>query len=170
MPEGQRHLDEDQRLIRQRRMKERVTAAVRFEPASQIAPALDLMNRLVLDQPLEHQRGRAPLDSLQHQEAAIEPGAEQVREVGIDAARSDARQCRQQSRRMPTSTAVARAMLKRRNSSWRGDSTSSCRRTRFAWMDRVVRVCGAAPPRRNREKLGAQQVEERLARGLSSSS
>ena len=66
-------------------MKEGVAAAIGVEPAAQVAPALDLVNRFVLDQALEHQRGRPPVDAPEDQESPIEPRPEQVDEVGIDA-------------------------------------------------------------------------------------
>ena len=61
----QRHLDEDQRLVGQLRMEEREAAPVGFQPAPQVAPALDRVHRLVLDQLLEHDRRRVPVDALE---------------------------------------------------------------------------------------------------------
>ena len=81
---GERHFDEDHRLVGQRRMEKSIAAAVGLEPAAQVVPALDLVHGLVLDQLLQHQRGRAPVDALQDQESAIEPGTEQTGEVGFD--------------------------------------------------------------------------------------
>src|SRR2546427_2631608 len=40
---GERHLDEDHRLVGERRMEKRVTAAVSLKPAAQVVPALDLV-------------------------------------------------------------------------------------------------------------------------------
>jgi len=48
-------------------------------------PALDLVHGFVLDQLFQHQGGSAPVDALQDQESAIEPGTEQIGEVGLDA-------------------------------------------------------------------------------------
>ena len=80
----QRHLDEDQRLVAQLRVEEREAAPVAFQPAAQVAPALHRVHRLVLDQLLQHDRRGAPVDALQAQEAAVEPGAEQVQQVRVD--------------------------------------------------------------------------------------
>ena len=66
-------------------MEERVTATIGFKAAPQVAPALDLVHRLILNQPLEHQRRRPPVDASQHEEPTVEPGSEEVHEVGIDA-------------------------------------------------------------------------------------
>ena len=66
-------------------MKERVTASVGLEPPSEIAPPLNLVDRLVLDEPLQHHRRRSPVDSAEHEEPAVEPASEQVRQVSIDA-------------------------------------------------------------------------------------
>ena len=81
---GERDLDEDHRLVGQRRMEKRVAAAVGLKPAAQVVPALDLVHGFVLDQLLQHQGGGAPVDALQDQEPAIEPGTEQMGEVGLD--------------------------------------------------------------------------------------
>src|SRR6266853_1773419 len=82
---GERHLDEDHRLVGQRRMEKRVAAPVGLEPAAQVVPALDLVHGFVLDQLLQHESGGTPVDALQDQESAIEPGTEQIGEVGLDA-------------------------------------------------------------------------------------
>ena len=66
-------------------MEKRVAAPVGLQPAPQVGPTLDLVHRLVLDQLFQHDRRGAPVDPLQHQEAAVEPRVEQVRQVGIDA-------------------------------------------------------------------------------------
>ena len=44
---------------------------------------LDLMHRLVADDLLQHDRRRRPVDAAQHQEAAVEPGREQMDEVVV---------------------------------------------------------------------------------------
>jgi hypothetical protein len=82
---GEGHLDEDHRLVGQRRMEKRIAAAVGLEPAAQVVPALNLVHGLVLDQLFQHQGGSAPVDALQDEEAAVEPGTEQVGEIGLDA-------------------------------------------------------------------------------------
>src|SRR6267143_4690573 len=66
-------------------MEKRVAAAVGLEPAAQVVPALNLVHGFVLDQLLQDQGGSTPVDALQDQEAAVEPGAEQVGEIGLDA-------------------------------------------------------------------------------------
>ncbi len=81
----QRDFDEDQRLVDQRRMKERIAAPVgRIDAPAQIVPIVDLVHRLVADDLFQHDRGRCPVDAAQHQEAAVEPGREQVHEIGVD--------------------------------------------------------------------------------------
>ena len=82
----QGHLDEDDRLVGQLRMEKGEAAAVGFEAPAQVAPAVDRMHRLVLDQLFEHQGGGAPVDALEAQEAAVEPGAQQVHQVQVDGA------------------------------------------------------------------------------------
>src|SRR5215470_589660 len=81
----ERNLDEDQRVIDQRGMKEGVAAAVgRIDAMAQIVPVADLMHRLIADDLLEHARRRRPVDAPQHQKAAIEPRREHVHEVVVD--------------------------------------------------------------------------------------
>ena len=81
----QRNLDEHERLVGQRRVEERVAPPVPFEPPAQVAPSLNLVDRLVLDQALEDHRRGVPVDSLKDQEPAVEPRPEQVNEVRVDA-------------------------------------------------------------------------------------
>ena len=82
---GQCDLDENQRVICKRRMKERETFAVRWIQAPpQIAPAGNLVHGFVVDDFFEHYRRCVPVDGAQLQEAAVEPGIEQVLEVGVD--------------------------------------------------------------------------------------
>src|SRR5207302_6183034 len=50
------------------------------------APSMDRVHRLVLDQLFEHDRGGAPVDALEAQEAAVEPGAQQVQQVRVGGA------------------------------------------------------------------------------------
>ena len=79
------NLDEDERFARERRVKERVAPPVCREPPPEIVPALNLMDRLVLDQALEHGGRGLPVDPAKHQKTAVEPRPEQVCEVAIDA-------------------------------------------------------------------------------------
>ena len=82
---GQRHLDEDQRLVGELRMEEGEAAPVgRLQAVAQIVPVVDRVHRLVADDLLQDVGGRGPVDRPQHQEAAVEPGREQVREVVVD--------------------------------------------------------------------------------------
>ena len=82
---GERDLDEDQRLVDQRRVEEGVAAPIgRIDAVAQVAPVVDLVHRLVLDDLLQDVGGRRPVDPAQHQEAAVEPRREQVDEVGVD--------------------------------------------------------------------------------------
>ena len=68
-------------------MEEAVAAPVgRFEPAPEVVPVLDGVHRLVADDLLEDVRRRRPVDVAQHQEAAVEPRAEEMREVGVEPA------------------------------------------------------------------------------------
>ena len=82
-PLAQCDLHEDERLVRQRGVEESEAAAVRLQSPAQIFPVEDLVHRLVLDDLLEHERRRAPVDSVQIEESAVEPGAEHVHEVGV---------------------------------------------------------------------------------------
>ena len=85
-PEAAREgdLDEDERLIRQRRMEERVTPPIGLEPPPQIVPPLNLVDRLVLDQALEDDGRGPPVNPLPDQESAVEPRSEQARQVRVD--------------------------------------------------------------------------------------
>jgi hypothetical protein len=70
----QRNLDENDRIVDQRRMEEGVAAAVgRIDAAAQIVPAVDLVHRLVADDFFQNRGRRRPVDPAQQQEAAIEP-------------------------------------------------------------------------------------------------
>ena len=51
----------------------------------QVFPAGDFVDGFVLDQLLEYQCRGAPVDALEPQKAAVEPRAEQVLEVRVDA-------------------------------------------------------------------------------------
>src|SRR5690349_17466444 len=65
-------------------MKERVASPIALEASPQVVPPLNLMYRLMLDQSLENQRRRPPVNPLHDEEAAVEPRAEQVQQVGFD--------------------------------------------------------------------------------------
>jgi hypothetical protein len=73
---GQRHLDENDRLLRQRGMKKSETTAVGFETPAQIRPAGDFMDGFVVNQLFEDDRRCTPVDPLELEKAGIEPGAE----------------------------------------------------------------------------------------------
>src|SRR5207247_11221792 len=51
--ERQRDLDENERLVWERGMQERVAAPVGLQPPAEIVPALNLVNRLVANQALQ---------------------------------------------------------------------------------------------------------------------
>ena len=54
---GERHFDEDQRLVNERRMKKRVAAAIwRIDTPAQIGPVPDLMDRLITDDLFQDRR------------------------------------------------------------------------------------------------------------------
>ena len=81
----QRDLDEDQRFVDERGVEEGVAAPIdRIDPAPEVVPVADLVHRLVADDLVQDRRRRGPVDAAQHQEAAIEPGAEQVEEIAIE--------------------------------------------------------------------------------------
>ena len=65
-------------------MEEAEAAPVGLQAAAQIVPAGDRVHRLVGDELLEHDRRGAPLDAPQVEEAAVEPRAQQVQQVGVD--------------------------------------------------------------------------------------
>ena len=72
-----------QRLIGQRRMEEREAAPVFSQPAPQIVPAANFMYRFMGNQLLQHERRRAPVDTLQPKKSAIKPRTQQMAEIGI---------------------------------------------------------------------------------------
>ena len=81
---GQRDLDEDQRIVDQRRVEEGVAAPVRrVDAPAQVVPAVDAMHRFVTDDPFQDARGRRPVDAPQDQKAAVEPGGEEMDEIRI---------------------------------------------------------------------------------------
>ena len=65
-------------------MEEREAATIGRQTAPQIIPALDLVHGLVSDQLLQHRGRRLPVDPTQLEEAAVEPRAEQMPEVGVE--------------------------------------------------------------------------------------
>src|SRR5205823_13927573 len=82
---GERDLDEDQGLVDQRRMKEGVAAPVGLIDArAQIVPVANSVHCLIFYYFFEEARGGGPVDAAQHQEAAVEPGGEQVEEIVVD--------------------------------------------------------------------------------------
>ena len=58
---------------------------LRFDAPAQVVPPGDLVDSLVADDLLEDMGGRRPVDRAQHQEAAVEPGREQVLEIAVEA-------------------------------------------------------------------------------------
>ncbi len=79
----ERDLDEDERLVGKRRVEEREAAPVALEPALEVGESVDLVHRLVGDQLLEDCGRGLPVDAAQLQEAAVEPGPEQMGEVEV---------------------------------------------------------------------------------------
>ena len=71
-------------VVGQARVEEAVAAAVAVEPVLDVGPALDVVHRLVLDQLLDQRGRRVPADAAQVQEGDVEPGGEQVFELGIE--------------------------------------------------------------------------------------
>ena len=65
-------------------MKKGEAAAVGFEAAAQIGPAVDFMHRFIADEFFEDASRSLPADSFEAQETAIKPGSEKVPEVGIE--------------------------------------------------------------------------------------
>jgi len=81
---GERDFNEDDRLVRQRRMEEAKRSTVRRQPASQVGPTTDLMDGLVLDQALKDVCWSFLCELFKTKKAAIEPGTEQVFQVFLD--------------------------------------------------------------------------------------
>ena len=83
--QGQRDLDEYQRLVDKPGVKERVASTVgRIDAPPELVPVADFVHRFVADDLLEHRRRRGPVDAAQNQEAAIKPRTEQVHKIAID--------------------------------------------------------------------------------------
>ena len=72
-PAGERQLGEDNRVVRQCRVKQCVAPAVRFETPEQIAPVPNLVHRLALDQLLEDGGRCSTVDPATLEEAVVEP-------------------------------------------------------------------------------------------------
>ena len=67
-------------------MEEAVAATIlRLEAVAQVVPVLNCVHRLIADDLLQDVGRRGPVDRPQHQKPPIEPGREQMAEVGIDA-------------------------------------------------------------------------------------
>ena len=77
--EGERHFDEDKRLVGRQRVEEAETTAVVFEPPAQVVPPSYLVDRLVGDELLQNRSRCVPVDPLEPQEASVEPRAQNVR-------------------------------------------------------------------------------------------
>ena len=81
----QRDFDEDQRLVDQPRMEERVASPVgRIDAPPEFVPVADFVHRLVADDLFQKRRWRGPVDATQHQKPAIEPRTEQMQKIAID--------------------------------------------------------------------------------------
>src|SRR5437879_13656486 len=66
-------------------MKEGIAAAIRrLEPAAQIVPTLDGVDRFILDDLLEDVGGGVPVDRSQHEKTPVEPGRKQMDEIVVD--------------------------------------------------------------------------------------
>ena len=81
----QRHLDEDQGVVDHLRVEEgEETPVLGLDAPAQVVPVADRVHRLVADDLLEDVGRRRPADATQHEEAAVEPRAEQVPEVAVE--------------------------------------------------------------------------------------
>src|SRR5215212_5636372 len=65
-------------------MEESETAPIRGKAAAQIVPSGDFVYSLVLDQFLQNDCGGIPIDALECQKAAVEPGTQQMRQIRVD--------------------------------------------------------------------------------------
>ena len=120
---GEGDLHEDQRFPGKQWVEEREAASVGGQARTQIVPSIDLVHRLVGDQPFQRRRRRPPADLLETQEAPVEPGREEVAQVGIDAAEMRTRwqegkqlaaQLHQRSRTAPDHVEPPEQLLSRR--------------------------------------------------------
>ncbi len=80
----QRHLHKNQRLVGQARVKEAVAAAVAVEPIFQVCPAADVVHGLVFDELFDQRGRRIPRQAPELQKGHVEPGGEQVLQIGIE--------------------------------------------------------------------------------------
>jgi hypothetical protein len=60
------------------------TSAVGRQPAPRIVLTLDFVHCLIGEQLLQKGRWRLPVDPVQHEKAAIEPGGKEMLEIGIE--------------------------------------------------------------------------------------
>jgi hypothetical protein len=65
-------------------MEEAEAAPVGCKTAVQVFPAPDLMDGLMGDQLLQHRGRRLPVYAPEFEKAAIEPGSEEVTQVGVE--------------------------------------------------------------------------------------
>src|SRR6478609_909259 len=83
--ERQRNLDEDQGLVDEPRMEERIAASVGgIDAPPEVVPVANLVHRLIADDLFQKGRRRGPVDAAQDQKPAIEPGTEEMEEIAID--------------------------------------------------------------------------------------
>ena len=83
--ERQRDFDEDQRLVDQPRMEERVASPVgRIDATPEFVPIANFVHRLVADDLFQKRRRRRPVDAAQHQKPPIEPRTEEMQKIAID--------------------------------------------------------------------------------------
>jgi len=81
----QRHLDENQGLVDQSGMKERIAAPVDgVDTPAQIVPVADLVHRLIANDLFENVRRRRPVYPAQHQKPPVEPRRQQVHDVAVE--------------------------------------------------------------------------------------
>ncbi len=80
---GQRHLHEDQRIVGHGGVKEGEAASIFGESGPEIFEAVDLVHGLVRDDLLQHAGRGVPVDSVHHQEPAVEPRNQQVTQIGV---------------------------------------------------------------------------------------
>src|ERR1700733_10603907 len=64
-------------------MEKSKAATIRFEAPVKVRPAIDFMHGFISDKLFQNQSGGVPTDTLKTQEAAIEPGPEQMLQVEI---------------------------------------------------------------------------------------
>ena len=64
-------------------MEEPEAATVGSESPAQVIPARNLMHRFISNQFFEDQRRRPPVDTLELEKAAVEPGAEEMSKVRV---------------------------------------------------------------------------------------